>query len=267
MLELKVLKAPDSEVLQCISCMLWILVVKCFDFWGNTLVLIKLMLNWYLSWVFQDSEWKGKHLMLRVAALHCVSVNESLLCLVKWRASLMDWGHYYKPLTMLITARKARKCGKGAEYNRNETKRQWLNEKTCCLATTSCFSRQDNSLCTQHTSLCVERWSIMQFSLCWPHQAVCIVFKQRLINKFLHDCLSNWIEFQGKIRINCVILTKQTCLLAVSACELMHFIQAARIIAMTCQIKSVLKNKVLMHITRQSRNDMEYITTCDKDVL
>lgn len=151
MLELKVLKAPDSEVLQCISCMLWILVVKCFDFWGNTLVLIKLMLNWYLSWVFQDSEWKGKHLMLRVAALHCVSVNESLLCLVKWRASVMDWGHYYKPLTMLITARKARKCGKGAENNRNETKSQWLNEKKRAAWQPHHASQDRTTACARNT--------------------------------------------------------------------------------------------------------------------
>jgi len=40
----------------------------------------------------------------------------------------MDWGHYYRPLTTLIIAQKARKCGKGAEYYRNKTKRQRLNE-------------------------------------------------------------------------------------------------------------------------------------------
>ncbi len=66
---------------------------NCFDFWGNTLALIKLMLNSYLSWVFQGSEWKGKHLILRVAALQlCKRERVSLLCLVKRRAFVMDWG-------------------------------------------------------------------------------------------------------------------------------------------------------------------------------
>lgn len=39
----------------------------------------------------------------------CERERVSLLCLVKRRAFVMDWG----PLTMLKTARKARKCGKG----------------------------------------------------------------------------------------------------------------------------------------------------------
>jgi len=38
----------------------------------------------------------------------------------------------------------------------------------------------------------------MQLSQRWPHQAVCVVFKQRQINKFLHDCLTNWIKFLEK---------------------------------------------------------------------